>query len=121
MRRREFLALIGATAACPLAARAQPTRLPTIGFLGSGTSSAFGQWAAAFAERLRQLGWMEGRTVGVEYGWEEGRTERFREIEGEFVGLKEDVIVAGGSAVPDTAQASTERPIVFAYWCDSFE
>ena len=75
MRRREFITLLGGAAAtCPLAARAQqPRRLPTIGFLGAGTSSVWSQWTAAFVQRLRELGWVEGRTVTIEYRWAEGR------------------------------------------------
>ena len=74
MRRREFITLLGSAAAAwplawPLAARAQqPTKLPTIGFLGTTTLSAMGQWVAAFVERLRELGWIEGRNIAIEYG-----------------------------------------------------
>src|SRR5215471_7536321 len=76
MRRREFIGLLGgAAAAWPFAAPAQPTKLPTIGFLGGGTSSAFTPWTAAFVQRLRELGWIEGRTVAIEYRWAEGRKE----------------------------------------------
>src|SRR5262245_19528773 len=81
-RRREVITLLGgAAAAWPLAARAQqPGKLPTIGFLGASTRSAENQWIAAFAQRLRELGWVEGRTVAIEYRWAEGRDERFAEI-----------------------------------------
>jgi putative ABC transport system substrate-binding protein len=67
LRRREFITLLsGAAAAWPLAARAQqPAKLPTIGFLGAATSSSYGQWVAAFVQRLRELGWIEGRTVAI--------------------------------------------------------
>ena len=118
MRRREFIGLIGSAAAWPLAAHAQPAKLPTIGFLGAGTSSAYGQWTAAFVERLRELGWIEGRTVAIEYRWAEGRTERFREIAAEFVRLKVDVIVTAGSAVPATMEVTSTIPIVFAIAVD---
>src|SRR5207247_12348 len=59
-----------------------------------------GQWVAAFVQRLRELGWIEGRTVAIEYRWAEGRTERAAEIAAEFVRMKVDVIVtiAGGAA-----------------------
>jgi putative tryptophan/tyrosine transport system substrate-binding protein len=88
-RRREFIALLGgAAAAWPLTARAQqPARLPTIGFLGSSTPSAMSQWVAAFVQRLRELGWIEGRTVAIEYRWAEGRNEHYNEIAAEFVRL----------------------------------
>jgi putative ABC transport system substrate-binding protein len=57
-------------------ARAQPSKKPTVGFLGAGTAAAAGQWVAAVAQRLRELGWTEGRTVAIEYRWAEGRNER---------------------------------------------
>jgi hypothetical protein len=74
MRRREFITLIGgAAAAWPIEVCAQqPAKLPTIGFLGSATASARSQWVAAFVQRLRELGWIEGRTVAIEYRWAEG-------------------------------------------------
>src|SRR6516225_7718381 len=86
--RREFLATLlgGAAAAWPLAARAQQAaKLPTIGFLGAATPSTTSPWISAFAQRLRELGWIEGRTIAIEYRWAEGREERFAEIAAEFV------------------------------------
>jgi putative ABC transport system substrate-binding protein len=119
MRRREFITLLGGTvAAWPLAARAQPAKLPTIGFLGASTPTAWSQWTAAFVQRLRELGWIDGRTVAIEYRWAEGRAERFGEIAREFVRLKVDVIVTVGSAVPATMQATSTIPIVFAIAVD---
>ena len=117
MRRREFITLLGgAAAAWPLAARAQQAgKLPTIGFLGASTPSAESQWVAAFVQRLRELGWIEGRTVAIEYRWAEGRSERFAEIAAEFVRLKVDVIVTiGTAAVVAAKQATSVIPIVFA-------
>ena len=118
MQRREFITLLGGAATWPLVARAQPAKLPTIGFLGAGTSSAFSQWTAAFVQRLRELSWIEGRTVAIEYRWADGRAERFVEIATEFVRLKVDVIVTAGSAVPATMQATSTIPIVFAIAVD---
>jgi putative tryptophan/tyrosine transport system substrate-binding protein len=115
MERREFIMLLGgaATAAWPLAARAQqPSKLPTIGFLGAN-ASAFSPWTAAFVARLGELGWVEGRTIAIEYRWEEGRRDRDAEIAAEFVNLKVDVIVTGGSAVPTLKKATSVIPIVF--------
>jgi putative ABC transport system substrate-binding protein len=115
IRRREFIFTLGGAAAWPLAARAQqPAKLPTIGFLGSTTPSAMSQWVAAFVQRLRELGWIEGRTVAIEYRWAEGRAERFAEIAAELVRLKVDVIVTVGAAVPAAKQATSSIPIVFA-------
>jgi putative ABC transport system substrate-binding protein len=121
MKRREFITLLGGTAAAwPLAARAQqPGKLPTIGFLGAATPSVASQLVAAFVQRLRELGWIEGRTVAIEYRWAEGRSERFAEIAAEFVRLKVDVIVtwAGGPVIA-AKQATTVIPIVFALQTD---
>src|SRR5262249_49513967 len=101
MRRREFIALVSRSAvAWPLAALAQqPAKLPTVGFLGATTPSAQSQWTAAFGQRLRELGWIEGYTIAVEYRWTEGRTERAAEIAAEFVQRKVDVIVTSGTAM----------------------
>ena len=121
MRRREFITLLGgAAAAWPLAARAQqPGKLPTIGFLGAATPAAWGQWVAAFVQRLRELGWIEGRTVAIEYRWAEGRSERYAEIAAEFVRLKVDVIVTQATAAVLAAkQATSVIPIVFAVAAD---
>jgi putative tryptophan/tyrosine transport system substrate-binding protein len=109
--RRKFLATLGGAAAWPLAARAQqPAKLPTIGFLVSGTPSFHGQLVAGFVQRLRELGWIEGRTVGIEYRWAEGRTERAVEIAAEFARRKVDVIVTSGTAmVARTCSGPAER------------
>ena len=115
--RREFITLLGGGAAAwPLAARAQQgAKLPTIGFLGPSTPAVASQWVAAFVQRLRQLGWIEGRTVSIEYRWAEGRYERFAEIAAEFVRLKVDVIVTAATApVVAAKQATSVIPIVFA-------
>jgi putative ABC transport system substrate-binding protein len=116
MRRREFITLVGGAAATwPLAAHAQQVgKLPTIGFLGFGTAAAQSQWTAAFVQRLRELGWMEGRNLAIEYRWGEGRHERLAEIAAEFVRLKVDVIVTySATAVLVAKQATSVIPIVF--------
>jgi putative ABC transport system substrate-binding protein len=116
MQRREFVTLIGgAVASRPLAAHAQqPAKLPTIGYLGAATPSTQAQWTAAFVQRLRELGWTEGRTIAIEYRWAEGREERFAEIAAEFVRLKVDVIVTAGNPVLAVKRATSVIPIVFA-------
>src|SRR5262245_58221727 len=117
IKRRQFVATLGAAAAAlPLAARAQqPGKLPTIGILGSGTPATQGHWYAAFVQRLRELGWIEGRTVAIEYRWAEGRTERFDETAAEFVRRKVDVIVTSATAeIVAAKQATSVIPIVFA-------
>jgi putative ABC transport system substrate-binding protein len=120
MKRRAFITLIGGAAvAWPVAARAQqPGKLPTIGFLGASTPSAWSQWTAAFVQRLRELGWTEGRTVAIQYRWAEGRSERYTDIAAEFVRLKVDVIVTVGSAVAAAKQVTSTIPIVFAIAVD---
>jgi putative tryptophan/tyrosine transport system substrate-binding protein len=88
--RREFITLLGgAAAAWPLAARAQQAT-PTIGFLGSGTPAAQGQWVAAFVQQLRERGWIEGQNLAVEYRWAEGSSERAFELATELVRRKVD-------------------------------
>jgi len=123
MRRRAFISLLGGAAAWPLAARAQqPGKLPTIGFLVAGTPSSHGQWVAALVRRLHELGWIEGRTVAIEYRWAEGRTDRFDEIAAEFVRHKVDVIVTSATAAIVAAkQATSVIPIVFAAAGDPVE
>ena len=117
IRRREFT-LGGAAAAWPLAARAQQReRPPTIGFLGSGAPTSQGPWVHAFVQRLRELGWIEGRTIAIDYRWAEG-PERFAEITAEFVRLKVDVIVTAGPPVFTAKQATSVIPIVFATVAD---
>jgi ABC-type uncharacterized transport system substrate-binding protein len=120
MRRRQFITLLGGMAAAwPLAARAQQAgKRPTIGFLGAATASVWRPWTAAFVHRLSELGWVEGRTVAIEYRWAEGRPERYAEIAADFVRLKVDVIVTVASAVPAVKQATSVIPIVFALAID---
>jgi putative tryptophan/tyrosine transport system substrate-binding protein len=117
--RRQLITLLGGAAAVwPIAARAQqPNRVAKIGFLGASWASPSdeGQRLAAFVQRLRELGWIEGRTVAFEYRWAEGRAERFNEIAREFVQLKVDVIVTYSTpAVLAVKQATSLIPIVFA-------
>lgn len=120
MRRREFITLLGgASVAWPLAVQAQQqAKLPTIGYLGASTSSNWSQWTAAFVQRLRELNWIEGRTVAIEYRWAEGRSERFAEFAAEFVRLKVATILTVGSAVPAAKHATATIPIVFALASD---
>jgi putative tryptophan/tyrosine transport system substrate-binding protein len=120
VKRRTFILALGgaATSPCfvwPLAAQ---RKLPTIGFLGSASPLTWKNYVAAFEQRLHELGWLEGKTVTLEYRWAEGRSERFAEISAEFVRLKVDVIVTGGSAALAAKQATSEIPIVFVLGAD---
>ena len=114
--RREFITLIGGAAAVwPLSARAQQSgKLPIIGLLGASTRLGWRDWVAAFLTRLSELGWIDGRTIAIEYRWAEGRNERYTEIAREFVRLKVDVIVTVGGAVAAAKQVTSVIPIVFA-------
>jgi len=115
MKRRAFITLLGGAAAWPLAARAQQAKLPMIGFLGESTPSGQREWVAAFVGRLRELGWIEGTNVVIEYRWAEGRNERFAAMVAELIRLKVDVIVTQGTpAVLAAKQATFVVPIVFA-------
>src|SRR5258705_4949854 len=116
MKRRKFITLLGGAAAWPLAARAQQPlgKVPTIGFLGA-TPTIESQRVAAFIQRLRELAWIDGRNLAIEYRWAEGRNERYAEYAAELVRLKVDVIVT--VATPPTLaakQATAVIPIVFA-------
>jgi putative ABC transport system substrate-binding protein len=116
--RREFILLLGgAAAAWPLAARAQqPAKVPTIGFLGAATQLSWTQWTAAFVQRLRELGWVEGSTVRIEYRWAEGSGVRAAETVAEFVRMKVDVIVTTGAVILSSKamRAFSAIPTVFA-------
>src|SRR5262249_21400314 len=116
LKRREFITLLGgAAAAWPLAARAQQTgKLPTIGYLGPGGRDADRQRVDAFINRLRELGWIEGRNVAIEQRWADNHAERFFEIADSLVQRKGDVIVTMGSVVPAVKRATSAIPIIFA-------
>ena len=115
MKRREFIALAGATIAWPLAAYAQQSAKRIIGFMGSGTAAAQSEWTAAFVQHLRELGWRDGENITIEYRWAEGRSERFSEIAAELVRLRVDVIVTHNTPpVLAAKRATSVIPIVFA-------
>ena len=113
MRRRKFLTLLGSvTVACPLAARAQQvSKRPTVALIHYSAIISSPS-IAAFTERLRELGWIEGRTVAIEYRWSDGRPERIAEMAAELVQQKVHVIFTYGAAVATLKQATTSIPIV---------
>jgi putative tryptophan/tyrosine transport system substrate-binding protein len=115
LKRRDFITILGGAAvAWPLAAQAQQAKPPTIGFLGSGAQISQRAWADAFVRRLRELGWIEGSTITIDYRWAEGRPDRFAEIAAEFVRLKVDLIYAVGTEATLAAKKATSViPIVF--------
>src|SRR5690348_11249416 len=110
MNRRQVLA--GALA-LPVAARAQPAKVPVVGVIGTTSSIAWRQQVASFEKRLNELGWVSGRTISIDYRWTEGRQDKAREAAEALVARKVDLIVAGGNAVAMTKQVTTTIPIVF--------
>ncbi len=114
MRRRQFITVLGGVAAgWPVVARAQQTgKVPTIGFVGADRVLN-APWAAGFAQRLAELGWVEGRTVTIEYRWLDGHPERAAEFASEFVRQKVDVIVTSGIAAAAMKRATSDIPIIF--------
>ena len=115
MKRREFITLLGGAVAWPLPASAQTPKGPTVGFLSPMTVSVENQRVAAFVQRLRAAGWIEGHSVAIKVRWADGRSERAAEIVAEFVQQKVDVLVSRGTvSVLAAKQAKPVIPIVFA-------
>lgn len=114
MKRREFLGIAGGAVAWPVVVRAQQARrLPTVGFLGSGTPATAGPWVAAFTQRLRDLGWIEDRSIRIDLRWAEGRNDRSAEIAADFVRLRLDVVVTYSTEhALIVKQATSTIPIV---------
>jgi putative ABC transport system substrate-binding protein len=107
--------MVSGACAMPHAARAQRQsgKRPMIGLLTAGAPATHGRWVNAFVERLRELGWVEGRTITIEYRWGEGHSDRYAQIAEEFVRLNVDVIVTQGGAVEAAEKATSVIPIVF--------
>src|SRR3954467_12866399 len=120
MRRRQFFSVIGGAAAgWPLAAQAQSSgKLRTVGFLGASAASTQAQWTAAFVKRLSELGWIEGRSIAIEYRFAGGRNDRFAELAAELVRLNVDVILTDGGATLAAKKQTSTIPIVFAVAAD---
>jgi putative tryptophan/tyrosine transport system substrate-binding protein len=120
VKRREFFTLLGGAATWPLAAHAQQPTMPVIGFLGSESASLWANYVRAFQQGLREVGYIEGRNVAIEYRWAEGQNERMPGLLGDLLRRPVSVIAVPGSTPAALAAkaASTTVPIVFAIATD---
>jgi putative ABC transport system substrate-binding protein len=116
MKRREFITLLGGAAAWPFAARAQQqTRVPRLGWLVTGSPTSHRFSLAAFRDGLKELAYVEGQNISIEFRWAEGDVARISELAKNLVDLKVDVILAGGTVVAQAAKRATSHiPIVAA-------
>ena len=114
MRRRKFIVLIAsAAAAWPLAARAQESTTPTVGFLNSASANGYASMAAAFRRGLKEAGYTEGQNVTIEYRWADNQYERLPALAADLVNRRVNVIFANSPSISAALAATKTIPIIF--------
>jgi putative tryptophan/tyrosine transport system substrate-binding protein len=123
LKRRRFIMLLGGAAAWPLAARAQQSAMPVVGFLGAPSAGPYARYVAAIHQGLKEAGYVEGQNVRFEYRWAEGHYDRLAALAAELVRLQVSVIVPIGGAPPTVAAkaATSTIPIAFNMLADPVE
>jgi putative tryptophan/tyrosine transport system substrate-binding protein len=119
LTRREFIALIGGAVAWPLPARAQQPEMPVIGYLHSGSPSPYAHLVAAFRQGLKEVGYIEGQNVKIEYRWAEGRYDHLPALVAELLGRRVALIVTQGGDPPPVAAKSATLTIPIVFTCSS--